>query len=397
MTLHDRPQAMGWAGLIATAALVACGGDANGPEAPADGFDRNQLLRDVVEQVIEPSVAGFAATVGPLVEATEADRDNPSPENLQAARDRWRATMLAWQRVEVLQIGPTARPGQIAGQGFRDELYLWPTINTCRVDRALLDRVYAEPSFPAGEVAFLYGIEVLEYLLFRDPNVQTCGDSGAVATGFQGLGEEERRSRRAAYAAAVAEHIRANANALAEQWVTGPEGFGRQLAAAGQEGSPYRSAQVALDELFAAIFYVELIVKDVKLARPLGIALGCPSQACPELLEAPHAGFARESIVENLHAFEAVFRGGASPDAVGFDDLLEFVGAPELSERMLSASVRAREALSAAAPLHETLATDRATVAALHGAVKELTDLLKTQFVTTLALRIPEEGAGDND
>ena len=36
-------------------------------------------------------------------------------------------------------------------------------------------------------------------------------------------------------------------------------------------------------------------------------------------------------------------------------------------------------------------------VKAAHASVKRLTDLLKSQFVTTLNLSVPQEGAADND
>jgi hypothetical protein len=43
------------------------------------------------------------------------------------------------------------------------------------------------------------------------------------------------------------------------------------------------------------------------------------------------------------------------------------------------------------------LANDKASVTALHAAIKKVTDALKTEIVTVLDLEIPKVVEGDND
>ncbi|MGK0358467.1 MAG: hypothetical protein ACI9U2_000756, partial [Bradymonadia bacterium] len=48
-------------------------------------------------------------------------------------------------------------------------------------------------------------------------------------------------------------------------------------------------------------------------------------------------------------------------------------------------------------PFSELAVSDAAELEEGYAAIKEVTNLLKTQFVTTLNLSVPQEGASDND
>jgi hypothetical protein len=48
-------------------------------------------------------------------------------------------------------------------------------------------------------------------------------------------------------------------------------------------------------------------------------------------------------------------------------------------------------------PLEDALLTDPSKVSAVHQAVKGITDLLKTEFITLLDLELPSSVATDND
>ena len=47
--------------------------------------------------------------------------------------------------------------------------------------------------------------------------------------------------------------------------------------------------------------------------------------------------------------------------------------------------------------LAETLTNDSAIVLTTHTEVKSITDTLKSDFITSLALELPQTSAGDND
>ena len=150
--------------------------------------------------------------------------------------------------------------------------------------------------------------------------------------------------------------------------------------------------------MFASIFYVELNVKDAKLAGPLGISPDCTAATCPELLESRFANESLSAVDTNLRAFRDVVYGGPGSDGYGFGDLLRSSGADTIADDLEAGVDEALSRLPLITdPMAEALVTDTAPPIALHGAVRELTTLLKTQFVSALALRVPNEGAADND
>jgi predicted lipoprotein len=309
--------------------------------------------------------------------------------------------MGAWQIIEVLQVGPAGAPGMtMGGLGLRDEIYSWPAVNACRVDQETASGDFASADFFTRELVNTRGLAAIEYLLFDADTNNAC--AAAVDINSSGMwaalvANGEVPVRRTRYASLAAAEVSRRAIELHEAWAPTGGNFAGQLTAAGSGGSIYRNAQEALDNIFAALFYVELRVKDRKLAVPAGLDPECLANTCPELQESRWADASREHILANLIAAERVFLGGTFA-GVGFDDFLHGVGASDLAVEMtadFAAAIAAVEAIPGT--LTSALATDPDSVRAAYTAVKELTDDLKSGFVTVLNLRIPQEGAGDND
>jgi hypothetical protein len=205
-------------------------------------------------------------------------------------------------------------------------------------------------------------------------------------------------ARRSSYAALAAEDVSKHAVQLRDAWEPTGGDFAGQLARAGQSGSPFRSAQDAVNEVFAALFYLELDVKDEKMAGPAGISPDCTNSVCPNLSESTYADASKEHIIRNLAAGQQIFHGGNGTAGVGFDDFLTALDASDLATQMTAdfiAAIAGAEAIPGT--FIEALNNDPDSVVAAYEAVKKLTDEMKTQFATVLNLEIPNEGAGDND
>lgn len=369
----------------------------------SDSFDRRAMLSNLGSNVIVPAIQTFVAEADALADATTAARvavgTTGQTAALDAARVSFGETMDAWQVIEVFQLGPAAAPGMATGaEGLRDQIYSWPTVNSCRVDQEIVSGDYENPDFFESELVNVYGLDALEYLLHYTSAANTCApqvdinSSGA----WNALGASEVTLRRAEYAEVLAARIAADGATLLSAWQTG---FLEDLSTAGTSGSEFGSAQEAVNELFAALFYVELVVKDEKLAIPAGISDECPTETCPNALESRWSGRSEQNIAANLTGFRAALLGGATASAgIGFDDFLVELGAPALATEM-EAETDAAIAAALAIPgtMEESLASDPASVVAAHTAVKAMTDDLKSTFVTVLNLRVPDEGAGDND
>ena len=85
-------------------------------------------------------------------------------------------------------------------------------------------------------------------------------------------------------------------------------------------------------------------------------------------------------------------------DIYRFDDLLTELGHGDLSEQVIADLQIAHElAIAIDAPLDEMVEDNTDQVEELYAAVKSITDVLKGDLATILALTIPAEAAGDND
>lgn len=393
----------GWAtlaGLLAAAIAwpTACG--PSDPDAPT-GPDARALLAAVGPEVVVPTLdaAHQAATAleAAIAAWDAAERDGAAEaSHVEAARAAWIDAMTVWQRAEVHQLGPAAPSASaVGGADGRDLVYSWPTVNPCRVDQETVRGGWSEASYFDTALVNVRGFDALEHLLWAGPDNACPGQVDINADGtWDALGEDGVRARRAAHAAALAGRLVDDVDALRAAWADDGGGFGRALADAGAEGSPYTSQQQALNAVFDALFYLETDTKDRKLALPLGLR-DCTGDACADEVEGLASGRSVAWISANLDGFEALFTGG---DGAGMDDLLDEIGHGALAARILD-DLDAARAVAAAhdGPLDTLIREDRAAAQALHDAIKRLTDDVKGELATVLALQIPSEAAGDND
>ncbi|MDD9968032.1 MAG: imelysin family protein [Myxococcales bacterium] len=362
---------------------------------------RGALLRSVTTRVVLPALRDFAEQAQGLHQATKALVESGNDGTARdAARAAFVTAMDTWQSLEMLQVGPAGVPGIVmGGEGLRDEIYSWPTASACRVDQEVVANGVWSDDFFERTLVNAYGLDALEYLLFVDGGGNDCPTTLSINSEGQWamLASGDVAARRAAYAEAVAGRLLADARALRDAWEPREGDFAGRLEA-GRD--PYASGQEALDGLFAAMFYVDQQVKDRKLAGPAGISGRCSRTICPQDRESLWANRSKEYVAANLRALRALYTGGPEHDerSFGFDRLLEEMGAGELGSELRDGIDRAIEAVEALdGSLVDALDRDPASVEAAHAAVKGVTDLFKSQFVTVLNLRVPREGAGDND
>lgn len=376
----------GLAGLVALRP-VACtdGQDDVGAITSAEVAD---LLADVGPEVVEPALADFLVQAGALETALSTwDGADGGRAEAQAA---WTAAMSSWQRLEVMQIGPAASSlTAVGGADLRDEIYSWPTVNACRVDQETAEGNWDQADFFTGNLVNSYGLDAIEHLLWADagnacPSQSTPNSDGA----WDALGEEGVAANRAAFSRVLAAEITRQGGVLLAHW---QGDFGQALANA---SDPFEDEQQALNAVYDALFYLETMTKDRKLAWPLG-SEDCGAESCPDDVEGLESGTGAASVAANLEGFRALFTGG---EGTGWDDLLIDLGHQDLSDQVLAdtdAALLLAQGISE--PLDQLVAEEPAQVQALHDAVKAVTDALKGDLATILNLQIPDEASGDND
>jgi len=381
--------------------LSACREGGTKPPVVVPGAAARTELLGAAGACVLTTAREFQAAAVALDTAVGELAARPEASTREAARAAYHRALEAWQVVEVMQVGPAARRAMPGGADVRDNIYSWPLVSRCAVEEQLVSRGYASADFPTSPLVNRRGLFPLEYLLFHEGGDTACPASSPVVSGggWAALSAEELAARKRAYAAVLAADVRRRAGLLVEAWEADKGGFSRTLETAGTGNTVFPTTQAALNALSDAIFYVETEVKDKKLAVPLGLR-DCSSDTCPEALESPFTGRSKANLRANLVGLRRLTEGcGAGYTGTGFDDVLVAVGSEALATKLRERAVAAEAALGAIeeADLRDALEQDKASVRALYDAVKGVTDVLKTEFVTVLDLELPEGTDGDND
>ncbi len=371
--------------LAAAAVLPSCGGGGGGGGA-SDTFDRQGLLTNLATVLVLPTYQELLTRVQTLkTEVDEFAADSGNATKRAEAQDAWKAAMEMVETAELLQFGPAGSSAEIfGGLDLRVRIYSWPTFSVCLVD----DQLVAAPFDPAaatfpGRPINVKGLAAVEYLLFYVAPDAVCGQASDA-------------QRRADYAAGACADVVARVQELVNEWSPAGDNFLAKFSAAAASGV-YPSAHAAVNDVFGAMFYLDSVVKDKKLADPAGLDGGAGGAL---LCESPRATTSKENVLKNLLTFQAIFLGPGAPGALGFDDFLVARGAPGLAVSMAADIVEAIAAVNAIPGTLEAAVlnpTDLALVVAAHDAIRDVTTALKTTFVSALGLTVPATGAGDTD
>lgn len=377
--------------------MALCGASCRTPDGPADAGaaagNRAAVVR-AASVCIQAKVTRFRGSAQGLAQAAAAWSQGGTAAQRDAARAAFSTASDQWQELEQFQLGPAAPSTNPGGADLRDQIYAWPLFSACAVDEALVAQGYTDA---ARLLVNRRGLAAADALLWAEGDATVCGPSSTIVTSgsWAALSATERASRRRAYAAAVTQDVAVRAVALEQAW-TG--GFAAALAEPGPGSTPYGSAQQALNALSDASFYVDSVVKDLKLAPALGLR-ECAAPPCLDRLEAQGSRRAKQALAANVSALRELLLGCEAAPTAGFDDLLREVGAGSVASQLDSTLTDATNKLQAIEEddLAAALQADRPSVQALYDSLKAVTTLLKGDFVMVLGISLPAALEGDND
>ncbi|MCK8044818.1 imelysin family protein [Shewanella sp. 1CM18E] len=382
------------------------GADYGNQDNTTSDFDQKALIVNLVDGVITPTFEQFVSVsnqqisdISAYCSVAKAFEQDPSDnteltQTSATAQQSWRNTMSVWQQAEMMQLGPLT----FDDGALRNKIYSWPVTSRCGVDLDVVsfenNDINGTPYDIASRTPARKGMVALEYLLFNPSFEHSCTGNSTPA-GWDNRTDDDRRVARCEFAVEAAKDINNNAQQLLIEW-SGDNGYGASLKQAGEAGSSFATVHEAVNKLSDALFYIDSVTKDRKLAVPLGkFANICGSSVCPEDVESPLANHSIENISSNLEALSALFSGN---EGLGFDDYLidenDADTATALRERIATALANSR---SYQTSLADTLVSDEEQVASTHDDVKAVTDKLKNEFINSLALELPQTSAGDND
>ena len=380
--------------------LSGCFGTSTTPE-PEEFDATNQVLENLADNIYLADLREAKTRVRTLVTACEENLAAIGTANAEAARVNaqaaWGDAIKGWQIVELQQVGPLGAVAVVGGgESIRDEIYSWPTRSGCRVDQRTATEAYSSGDFFQANLVDVYGLDAIEHLLFREGRENVCAPLASINSdgSWDALSDADISLRRARYALTAAAEVERQIDLVIARWT---DGFRDSFVV--KNANVFESPRGALNDAFAALFYVELQTKDRKLAVPAGLnAEGCPEGRCPQALELSTSRFSKEAIIENLRGARRVYFGGEGNDGMGFNALVSEAGRPELNESIDAAFAAALATATAlGTPLEVSLEESTADTVALYESVKAVTDLLKSDLTTLLNLEVPQEAAGDND
>lgn len=380
-------------------------------QKPNEGpFSEQKMLINIGTNIIARDVEAFATQVPVLKNSLRQYCEALSlgstarREETQAQLD-WERVMLAFHAVQAAPFGPLMDNGR----ELNDFLYSWPLLNTCDIDRRVVDNSKATVDVNSLKLN-VRGLGAVEYLLFEKSLKSTCNlRAHPTMADWNARDDQSKKIERCAWAQELVKDIEVKATSLQNKWSTQNGNFTKHLI----DGSRYRSMKESINALTDALSNIEK-VKDLKLGRPLARHKDCASEKCPRDVEHLYSGLSLASVEAQLKAFRAIFVGSYSTQSgFGFDDLLEQAGRSDVANKVIAsldkalASVRAAQnqgslieqidAMDATLCKASTMSDRKVEICAVHADVRDVAFLLKTEVLAALALRAPPTHQGDND
>jgi predicted lipoprotein len=377
---------------------------ATGPTStvPSNNFNQTLLLQSLTDNVIVPTYTKFAQlavdqdiAIGGYCDALTSQTTDTDEKQI-LAKQSWRDAMAVWQIAEVMQIGPLLDNNN----DLRNKIYSWPNTSACALDQ---DVVLAEQASYdiSTRTSSRKGLDAIEYLLFNPNLNHSCTVFGTDPQGWNNRTDADRTAARCGLAKLAAADLVSNSEALLTAWngTANAQGYADILKNAGQQDSIFSNAQDAVNDVSDAIFYVDKLTKDAKLATPLGVfANDCGLTPCAENVESRFAYHSLQNIISNIQGLNMIFLGGETDAGIGFEDYLVDVGATDTAAKMRGDLTEVIEfAMSLQTSLADLLVQDPDQVKEVHDQLKDVTDNMKTDFIQRLALELPATSAGDND
>jgi predicted lipoprotein len=377
-------------------------GGSTGDSGDVSGtFDERPLLNSLVNDVITPTYAEFKVQAEAQHQAigdycSALDTGISVSDKKLGAQNAWKATMDAWQQVEMMQFGPLLKNDDY----LRNNIYSWPRISTCNVDQEVA-KAMNDDGFDISTKAFQRkGLAAIEYLLFSQDLNHSCQTTDI--EGWNTLTDEDKIAARCDYAELAATDVITKAESVITTWQD-PSALN---SGAYLKASSDTELHSRLNAITDAMFYFDTRTKSDKLAKPMGIKENaCGGGAdnrivCLQSLESRVSENSFANIVSNLKALKFMFEGSSADESLGFDDYLNELGEQETAQQMsqsIQTTIDLVEGFDTS--LEAALGDDaqQQQLDALHTQMQSVSSLMKQDFMDKLLLELPQTAAGDGD
>lgn len=339
----------------------------------------------------------------------EALKKNESVRRAEeGAQDQFKETMLSYHFVDAANAGPLTN----RGRWLADNIYSWPYIDQCGIDRSVVN--YAKTGVADTSIFHTAkGLGAIEYLLFEKSLVSKCNlRANPDVKSWNAKPADEKMLERCEVAAALSSDLVSMTTQLEDDWNPSKGNYTVRMIDNTIHENLNASTNALVDSLFIGIEKV----KDARLGKPLGRHKEClnDNKKCPEMSEHALSGLGVQAVAAQVAGFKAVWTGDyESVSGIGLEDFVRQQGRSEVADTMnayISDSLKTADIISSEKSLVEmidemdsaqclatTKSDRRVDVCAFHADVREVANLLKIEVFSILSLRLPSFGQGDND
>lgn len=194
-----------FAPLLGAAALSVTMTAACTPQEPkAEGTTEQDVSTSLVNDVVLPSYRKLADSSEKLNQSLQVLVEDPTSENLEAARNEWKDSRKTWEVTETWAYGPAET------EGFDPKLDDWP-VSDKELAEALSEKDFTQEKFDALDTTGR-GFHGIEYVLFGDGEAPV--EAGDLTT------------QQLAYLKIAGANLQNDSQKLLAAW-SGPDGFGK--------------------------------------------------------------------------------------------------------------------------------------------------------------------------
>lgn len=336
------------------------------------------------------------------------EKDLGVEKSLFLAQEQFKEAMLSYHFSDAISAGPLS----LRSRWLADNIYSWPYIDYCGIDKQVL-QLSQSPNSKTRSIHTSKGLGAIEYLLFETTLNPRCNlRANPDLRAWMNKPELIKKQDRCAEAQVLMTDLQEMTSQLKNDWEPERGNFALKMV----DGSVYSSLNASTNAVVDSLFLGIEKLKDVRLGKPLGRHKEClnENKKCPEMAEHALSGIALKAAEAQLKGYAAAWTGDLNEvQGFGLEDFVRYQGQPQAAEQM---NAFLKDAFTATAILQDdrslqdkindmdsslcaaTTKSDRKVeLCALHADVREIANLLKIEIFSILSLRVPSFGQGDND
>lgn len=254
---------------------------------------KEQVLTDFTNKVAVPGYKDLADASDNLYSTLQTLNDNPTEDNLAAARTSWKNMRTIWEQCEGFLFGP------VEDNDYDPNMDTWPT-DYVQMDSLLNSSNNLEVSDIQAATLSLRGYHPIEYIIFGNHGDRKAADITA---------------RQKKYMISLATDLKGTCHDLYQSWTADPVNFAKQVITAGNGSAKYAKKQEAYLAIVESMIDICDEVGGGKMKEPF-------DTRDPQMVESPYSGNSLADFKNNLVGLRNVYIGKYKEDGMGINDLV---------------------------------------------------------------------------